>query len=431
MALILRNAHAIDPQLNLDDIVDLRIEDGIITEVGKDLSAQGAIEKNLEGKILVPGLCDMHVHLREPGQEYKEDIESGTRAAVHGGFTAVCCMANTKPVCDDAEVVNFITERAQERGHCRVHVVGACTKGLGGETLAAMGEMVEAGVVAFSDDGRGVQDAGMMRRVMDYAVQFGKPVLSHCQDEGLVGEGQINEGIASTKMGLLGWPDEGEEIQIGRDMEISRLTNCPLHIQHITTKHGLDLVRSAKKMGVKVSCEVTPHHLFLSEDDFDQTYNTNLKVNPPLRTKEDCAALLEGVIDGSVDCWVTDHAPHALWEKDREFELAPFGMTGLETSLGLAITHLIKPGLISWNRLIELMAINPRKILGIACPAIDSGSLADLTIIDPDVEWEVRPANFESKAVNSGFIGAKLIGRATDVYVGGRAAMEDGEIVSL
>lgn len=428
MALLLKNAHVIDPQVGLDEVCEILVRDGKIVEVGHNLTMPKGVERDLDGKIVVPGLVDMHVHLRDPGYEYKEDIESGTRAAAHGGFTAVCSMPNTRPVVDDGSVVSYIRLRAKEVGKCRVHVAGACTKGLKGETLSEMGDMVARGAVAFTDDGRGVQTAGMMRRVMDYAVQFNTTVMSHCQDESLVDEGQVNEGVASTRLGLLGWPGAGEEVQIARDIELSRLTGCPLHIQHLTTARGIEMVRRGKQDGVRVTCEVTPQHLFLTEDSIGDDYNTAFKVNPPLRTEQDRQALIAGLIDGTVDAIATDHAPHADYEKDREFELAPFGMTGIETALSLVITHLVKEDIISWQQLVQLMAVNPRRILGVERIAIEPGSTADLTVIDPNVEWIVTPYEFESKANNSGFIGERLIGRATDVYVAGYATMEDGVI---
>ena len=431
MALILKNVRAIDPQENLDTVCDVLIDNGKIARVGKDLcpDCDASVEvRDMTGKVLVPGLVDIHVHLREPGYEFKEDIQSGTRAAAHGGFTAVCAMPNTLPVTDTALAVEYTKARAKEVGACRVHISGACTKGLKGESLAEMGDMAAHGAVAFTDDGRGVQSAGMMRRVMDYASQFGRVVMSHCQDESLVGTGQVNEGVASTRLGVAGWPAEGEELQIQRDIALSRLTGCPLHIQHISTKRGLDAVRAAKAEGLAVTCEATPHHLFLNEDMIDTDYDTNFKVNPPLRTQADCAALVEGVVDGSVDVIVTDHAPHAAYEKDREFELAPFGMTGIETSLGLVLTNLVNPGVISWQRMIELMAVKPREILRVPPVTLSEGSTADITIIDPNIVWTVSADDFQSKATNSAFIGAKLVGRATDVYVGGRATMVDGVV---
>ena len=430
MAKILKGARLIDPQVDLDRICDIRIEDGIITDVAENIeSVEGDTVRDLGGRIVLPGLVDMHVHLRDPGYEYKEDIESGTRAAVHGGFTDVCCMPNTIPTIDTGSVVAYVRLRAADVGKCHVHIAGSCTKGLQGEILSEMGDMVANGAVAFTDDGRGVQGAGMMRRVMDYARQFGKVVMSHCQDENLVEGGQINEGPVSTRLGLSPWPATGEEIQIARDIELSRLTGCPIHIQHLTTKHGLDIVRRGKADGVSVTCEVTPHHMFLDETAIDESYDTRFKVNPPLRSRADADAVIEGVVDGTVDCIVTDHAPHADHEKSREFELAPFGMTGIETSVGLVVTNLVKTGLISWQRMVELMSINPRKILRIERVALEPGSHADLTVIDPDCAWTVEESWFESRALNSGFVGAHLVGKATDVYVGGQEAMRDGNVL--
>lgn len=429
MALLLKNVRMIDPACDLDQVGDIVVRDGKIVEVGEGLSIEKGITRDLTGKILIPGMVDMHVHLREPGFEQKEDIASGTRAAARGGFTAVCCMPNTKPVLDNATQVEFVQRRADEVGKCRVHVAGSCSQGLKGETLSEMGDMVAHGAVAFTDDGRGVQGAGMMRRVMDYASMFDKVIMSHCQDEDLVGDGQVNEGVASTRLGMLGWPAEGEELQIARDIALCRLTGCPLHIQHITTARGLDLVRAAKAEGLPVSCEVTPHHLFLTEDSITDTYDTNLKVNPPLRTEQDAAALIEGLKDGSIDCIVTDHAPHAAWEKTCEFEIAAFGMTGLETSLASILTNLVNEGVIDYARMVELMSINPRTLLRLEQVTLEPGSTADFTVFDPEAVWTVDADDFSSKAKNSGFIGCEFKGRATDVYVGGYATMEEGIII--
>lgn len=429
MNLVLKNARLIDPQLDLDQVADIVISDGYIAQVGPDLDVDGAEAIDLSGKIVIPGMVDIHVHLREPGFELKEDIASGTRAAAHGGFTAVCAMPNTNPIVDDALAVEYIKARAEAVGKCRVLVSGACTKGLGGDTLAEMGDMKVHGCCAFTDDGRGIRDSGMMRRVMEYASQFDLVVMPHCQDDELVGAGQVNEGVASTRLGLLGWPAEGEELEIVRDIMLCRLTGCPLHIQHLTTKRALDMVKEAKAEGLPVTCEVTPHHLFLTEDDIGDDYNTSLKVNPPLRTAEDAEALIQGVVDGSVDAIVTDHAPHTEWEKDREFELAPFGMIGLETSLALMLTHLVDKGIVDYDRLVELMCIKPREILRQEKVSIAPGSVADLTVFDPELEWTVEAKDFYSKAKNSGFIGAKLKGRPTDVFVGGEATLRDGVVV--
>lgn len=428
MALLLKNARLIDPAVGLNAVCDIKIEDDSIVEVGENLSGGDEV-RDLTGKIIVPGLVDMHVHLRDPGFELKEDIASGTRAAAHGGFTGVCSMPNTKPETDNAEVIDYILTRAAEVGKCRVYPSGACTLGRKGEALAEMGDMAAHGAVAFTDDGRGIQDTGMMRRVMDYGKMFGKVIMSHCQDEGLVGKGQVNEGVVSTRLALAPWPAEGEEVQIQRDIMLSELTDCPIHIQHVTTTRGLEIIREAKWRGAKVTCEITSNHMFLNEDDITDAYETNLKINPPLRTAEDSKALIAGLIDNTVDCIVTDHAPHTPFEKDREFELAPFGMIGLETSLASVLTNLVSPGIIDYDRMVRVMAINPRTILGLEQVRLEAGSVADLTVFDPELEWTVSVDDFCSKAVNSGFIGAKFKGKATDTYVGGIAVMEEGQIV--
>ncbi|MCF6414057.1 dihydroorotase [Collinsella tanakaei] len=428
MALLLKNAHIVDPSVNLDGVADVAIEGDRITAVGENLAVEGAEVIDLSGKYLVPGLVDMHVHLRDPGYEHKGDIVSETRAAAKGGMTGVCSMPNTDPVTDNGVAVEYVKSVAAAKGHCRVYPSGAITKGLKGEIISEMGDMVAHGCVAFTDDGRGIQGAGMLRRAMDYGKMFGKVFMSHCQDEDLVGEGQINEGAVSTRLGLLGWPAEGEELQIQRDIMIARLTGAKLHIQHISTARGLEIVRAAKAEGLPVTCEATPHHLFLTEDAIDETYNTSLKVNPPLRTAADAEALREGVADGTVDAIVTDHAPHADWEKSREFELAPFGMIGIEGSLALVLTNLVKTGKITYQRMVELMSIAPRRILGVEEVKIEAGSLADITVFDPEIRWTIGEDGFESRAHNCGFTGTEVCGRATDVFVGGKATLRDGVV---
>lgn len=429
MKSLIKNVRVIDPSLSLDTVADILIDGQTIVEVGPSLECPDAEVYDRSGCIAVPGLVDIHVHLRDPGQEYKETIETGTAAAAHGGFTGICSMPNTNPTTDNATTIDYVLDKAAQAGHCRVYPSGACTKGLKGESLSEMGDMVAHGAVAFTDDGRGVQNAGMMRRVMDYAKMFNKVVMSHCQDEGLVGPGQVNEGVVSTRLGLAGWPATGEELQIQRDIALSELTGCPIHIQHITSARGVELVREGKARGVAVTCEVTPHHLVLNEDDITTTYNTNLKMNPPLRTREDNAALLEALADGTIDCIVTDHAPHAEHEKAREFELAPFGMTGLETSLGVVLTYLVAPGHITYNQLVELMTIKPRKILRLDQVKLEAGNVADITIFDPAVTWTVTADDMYSKSKNSGFLGYELTGRATDVLVGGTFTCKDGVVV--
>ena len=424
MKLLIKNVRVIDPALSLDEVADILIDGQTIAQVGKNIECADAEIFDRDGCIAVPGLVDIHVHLRDPGQEYKETIESGTAAAAHGGFTGICSMPNTNPTTDNATTIDYVLDKAAQAGHCRVYPSGACTKGLKGESLSEMGDMVLHGAVAFTDDGRGVQNSGVMRRVMDYAKMFNKVVMSHCQDEDLVGPGQV-----STRLGLAGWPATGEELQIQRDIALSELTGCPIHIQHITSARGVELVREGKARGIQVTCEVTPHHLVLNEDDITTTYNTNLKMNPPLRSKADNAALIEGIKDGTIDCIVTDHAPHADHEKAREFELAPFGMTGLETSLGVILTYLVDPGLITYNELVELMAIKPREILRLDQVTLKQGSVADITIFDPEVTWTVQSDDMYSKSHNSGFLGYTLKGRATDVFVGGTVTCKDGVVV--
>ena len=428
MALLLKNAHVVDPSVEIDGVMDGLVEDDKIAAVGENLTCEGAEVIDLSGKYLVPGLVDMHVHLREPGFEAKGDIESETAAAAKGGFTGVCSMPNTNPVTDNGVVVEYIKSVAAAKGHCRVYPSGAMTRGLKGEIISEMGNMVEHGCVAFTDDGHGVQGAGMLRRAMDYGQMFGKVFMRHCQADALVGDGPLNAGAVSTRLGLLGWPAEGEELQIMRDIVIAELTGAQLHIQHISTARGLEMVRAAKAKGLPVTCEATPHHLFLTEDAIAGPYNPCFKVNPPLRPAADAEALIAGVIDGTVDAIATDHAPHSDWEKSREFELAPFGMTGLETALGLVLTNLVKTGKITFARMVELMAIEPRKILGLEQVKIAEGSVADLTVFDADAVWTVSEDDFASPAKNSGFKGVELTGRATDVFVGGKRTLADGVV---
>lgn len=430
MKTLIKNVRAIDPSVGLDEVCDVLLDGEVIAEIAENIDSSGVDEViDRKGCILMPGLVDAHVHLRDPGQEYKETIATGTAAAAHGGITAVCSMPNTVPTTDNSATIDYVVAEAKKAGHCRVYPSGACTKGLKGESLAEIGDMVAHGAVAFTDDGRGVQSAGMMRKVMDYTKAFDKVVMSHCQDESLVGKGQVNEGVVSTRLGMAGWPGTGEELQIQRDIALSELTGCPIHIQHITTARGIDLVREGKERGVAVTCEATPHHIALNEDDLTATYNTNLKMNPPLRTKEDNEAIIAGIVDGTVDIIVTDHAPHAAHEKAREFELAPFGMVGLETSLGVVNTYLVKPGHIDYNRMVELMAIRPREILRVDQVQLKPCSVADITIFNPETTWTVTEDSMVSKSKNSGFLGYELTGRATDTIVGGVFTCKEGDVV--
>jgi len=427
MALLLEKLRCIDPLAGLDEITNIAIRDGKIVEIGPNADISKGERRDMSGKIALPGLLDMHVHLREPGQEYKEDIASGGRAAARGGFTAVLAMPNTAPVVSDGALVAHVLDKARQTSRTRVHVAGALTRGLKGESLAELGDMFQNGAVAFTDDGRGVQDNGLLRLAMDYSKQFGVAVLSHCQDEALAGAGVVNEGVVSTRLGLAGWPGLAEELPIARDIALAELTGCAVHIQHISTAKGVELVRAAKERGLPVSAEVTPHHLFLCEDDLDTNYNTSFKMNPPLRTRADNEALQAALAEGIIDCIASDHAPHAAHEKALEFELAPFGTTGLETSLGLVLEYLVRPGLLSYGQLVERMAHAPRRILGLEPVCLAAGSVADITIIDPELAWTAGEDGWESKSANSAFIGRQLRGRATDVYVGGYASLQNGK----
>ena len=429
MAFLLKGAHVVDPQVGLDGFRDVLIEDGKIAAVSEALEAPAGAEViDAHDKYLVPGLVDMHVHFRDPGFEYKETIETGSAAAVHGGFTDVATMPNTDPVTDTGAEVRYQIDRAHAAGLCHVRPIGAMTRGEKGESLAEIGDMVIEGASAFSDDGHGVQSAGMMRTCMEYIAQFDRVALAHCEIESLSGHGVVNEGRASTRLGMFGWPALAEELEIYRDIELVRLTKCPLHICHISTRKGLDLVRAAKADGLPVTCEVTPHHLFLCEDDITDTYDTNLKMNPPLRTADDAAALREGVLDGSIDCIVTDHAPHAPHEKDCEWEISFFGIVGLETSLPLILQNLVDTGKMSWARLVEVMAVNPRRLLRLDPVSIAEGSAADLTLIDPKKSVEITPEYLKSRSKNSAWLGQTLTGVATDVWAGGRRVLTDGVV---
>ena len=426
MAYLIKGAHVVDPQVGLDDVCDVLVEDKTIVEVAKDIEAAEGVEViDGTGKYLVPGLVDMHVHFRDPGFEYKETIASGSRAAAHGGFTDVATMPNTDPVTDNGANIRYQIDRARKAGLIHIRPMGALTRGEKGESLAEIGDMVMEGASAFSDDGHGVQSAGMMKTCMGYVSQFDRVVCAHCEVESLTKNGVINSGRAATRLGMFGWPAFGEELEIYRDIELCRMTGCALHICHISTAKGLEMVKAAKAEGLPVTCEVTPHHLFLCDGDIDETYNTNLKMNPPLRKASDAAALRQGIVDGSIDCVVTDHAPHAVHEKDCEWEIAFFGTIGLETSLPLMLTNMVSTGEMSWNRLVEVMAVNPRQLLRCKPVKIEAGSQADLTLIDPKKQIEVTEGYFESKSKNSAFLGQTLTGVATDVLMAGKRTLAD------
>ncbi|MBN2248148.1 MAG: dihydroorotase [Coriobacteriia bacterium] len=429
MALLLKGGRVVDAAAELDAVLDVLVVDGVIAGVGEELDAPGAEIIDCAEKIILPGLADIHVHLREPGQEYKETIASGTRAAAHGGFTAVACMPNTKPVCDSGSKVRFVVERAAADGVVRVYPIGAITAGQTGEQLAEIGDMIAEGAVAFSDDGHGVQSAGMTRVAMDYVKRFGAPLIAHCEDESLAGDGVVNEGVVSTRMGMRGIPAAAEETMVARDIALAELTGCRLHLAHLSTARSLALVREAKARGTAVTCEVTPHHLFLDEDDL-VTYDTNLKMNPPLRTAADREALVAGLLDGTVDAIATDHAPHAVHEKELEFELSPNGTTGLETALSLVNTHLVAKDVLDWAAVTRLMCHGPRAAANLPEMRLEAGFPADITIVDPEARVEVTAEWFESRSRNSAFLGQSLLGRASDVLVGGEWVVRKSKVIA-
>lgn len=412
----------IDPVNNLDEVLDILIESGRIAKVGKALKTNKGFQViEAKGKIVCPGLVDMHVHLREPGREDEETIGSGTRAAAKGGFTSIACMPNTDPPIDNASVVELILDKAEKEGIVNVFPVASFTKGLKGEELSEMSDLLKAGAVCFSNDGESVTDAEVMRRVLEYTKMFDACPIIHAEDKNLSDKGQMNEGYFSTLLGLRGIPAAAEEVIIARDLTLAALGGAKVHFTHISTKGSVELIKTAKKKGCPVTCDVTPHHLTLTEENL-LSYDTNLKVNPPLRSKEDVKALREALTNGTIDAIASDHAPHAPQEKEREFEYTPFGMTGLETSLSLMLTELVEKEVLSYKELVEKMSVNPIKILGIdqeGRGTLSKGSVADVTIIDPQAQVEVDQTKFESKSGNTPFAGWKLKGEASHVIVGG------------
>lgn len=388
---------------------DILIENGKIIKIAKNLPTDGQQVIDATHLYVFPGLIDMHVHLREPGYEHKEDIESGCKASVKGGFTQICCMPNTDPVCDNKVVVSYIKNRAKEVGLCKVHPIGAITKGEKGESLAEVGEMKKAGAVAISDDGVSVKKARLMRLAMEYASGFEMKCLCHCEDKDLVDGGVVNEGLSSTIAGLKGIPRAAEDIIIARELALAESLNVPVHICHVSTYSGVRLIRDAKKAGVKVTAETCPHY-FAVTDDIIRTFDTNTKVNPPIREEIDKQAVLQGLKDGTLDCIVTDHAPHHVNDKNVEYNLASFGISGIETSFGFAITYLYKTGVLTLNELANKMSLAPAQILNLEGGKIEEGAVADIMIANLDEEWTVDPASFVSKGKNSPFKGYKLNG---------------------
>jgi dihydroorotase len=425
-AIVFEHARVIDPIMGTDEVRDVVIADGLIA--GAD-SAEGAQRIDARGLVLAPGLVDLHTHLREPGEEHKETIETGTRAAAAGGFTAIAAMANTQPVTDHAAIVHEVRDLAAAAGSCDVFPVGAITKGLVGDSLAEMGEMVEAGVRVFSDDGHCVPSARLLRNALVYAKAFPVEVVvaEHAEEASLVEDGQMHEGLQSFSLGLAGRPSEAEEIAVARDIALARATGGRLHLCHLSAARAVELVRRAKAEGVRVSAEVTPHHLAFTDVDL-ATYDTSKKMNPPLRSAEDRDALRGGLADGTIDVVATDHAPHAVEEKDMEFDLAPPGTIGLETALAVVLTYLVHPGLLSLVRAIETLSSAPAAILGATDHGgpIEVGRPANLVVFDPSEEWLVEPP-FVSKARNSAFTGNRLQGRVRFTMLRGILTVADGK----
>jgi len=425
--LVIRNGRVIDPALGFGKEADIYIKDGKIIKVEKETKKSAKTLESLPKEnvidatdmIVAPGMIDMHVHLREPGNEEKETILTGCRAAAAGGFTSICCMPNTSPAIDNQEGVRFIQMRA-EKADARVYVVGAITKGLEGNELAEIGELVQSGAVAITDDGHYVQNPEIMRRAFEYARMFDIPIISHAEDNFLCADGIMNESYEGTRLGLKGRPNVGEVIAVLRDIKLCQYTEGRLHIAHVSTAGAVEAIRQAKKEGIRVTAEAAPHHFSLTDDLIGKTFDTNLRVNPPIRDKKDVEAVIEGLVDGTIDCIATDHAPHSEEEKDVEFDMAPPGMIGLETALGLIKTRLIDTGYLSWADAIRKVTVNPARILGLPGGTLEKNTEADITIIDPEKKWTVKKEKFYSKSKNSPFVGWKLSGKVMYTILGGR-----------
>ncbi len=424
MPLVLKGGRVIDPAHDLDRTTDILIKDGAIAAVEPGATAPGARVIDCAGKIVTPGFVDLHVHLREPGHEYKEDIASGTLAAAAGGFTTICCMPNTNPVNDCRSVTDLIVRRAREVGAVRVHPVGAISKGLKGESLAEVGEMKDAGIVAVSDDGKPVMNADLMRRALEYARTFGLVVVQHAEDLNLAAGGVMNEGVHATRAGLRGQPPAAEAVMVVRDLELVAWTGARYHVAHISTAASVRAVREAKKRGLPVTCEVTPHHFTLT-DAACCGYDTSTKCAPPLRTDEDIAALKEGLADGTIDCIATDHAPHAAQEKDVEFDQAAFGMIGLETALGLSL-RLVDEKVLTLPELVRKLTSGAARCFDLPVGTLERGRVGDLVIIDVEHRYKVDRALLRSKSRNTPFHGWDLRGRVTHTIVGGKIVLEPG-----
>lgn len=418
--LVIRNGRVIDPASGLDAVSDVYLAAGRVAAVGANLDTpSGAAVFDATGMIVAPGFIDMHVHLREPGFEHAESIETGARAAAAGGFTSVCCMPNTSPVNDSATVTSYIIERAKQKSVVNVYPIGAITKGSKGEELAGIGAMVKAGAVAISDDGRPVMNSRVMRRAMELAKSHDIPVIDHCEDLNLSAGGDMHEGETSVRRGLRGIPAAAEDVMVARDILLAEATGARFHVAHISTHHAVAMVAFARKRGLKVSCEATPHHFVLADSD-TAPYDSNFKMKPPLRGKQDVAAVLEGLADGTVEVIATDHAPHAGSDKMQEFERCPFGITGLETALGITLEALVHPGRITLRKMIELYTTGPARVMGLDRGTLAPGSPADVTIFDTAAAWTYDVNKTQSKSKNSPFHGHTYKGGPVATVVAGR-----------
>ena len=416
--ILIKDGRLIDPANDIDRVTNLLIEEGCIAAIDAPDDASVDTVIDAKGKIVAPGLIDMHVHLREPGFEEDETIETGTLAALAGGFTSIVCCPNTDPPIDSPGSVGYILEKAAKADNCNVFVMGCISQGREGAQLAEIGHLVEAGAVAFSDDGSPIADAGLMRRAFQYCLMFDKPVLSHSEVPELAKDGVMHEGRVSLLLGLRGIPETAESVMVSRDISLAEATGGRLHIMHVSTEEAIQAIRRGKKRGVRVTAEVTPHHIALTDENL-RSFDSKFKMNPPLRGQEHVDACIEALRDGTIEVIATDHAPHAAEKKMQELDRAPFGIVGLETALGVIVTKLIEPGYLDWPTVIAKMTINPARILGIPKGTLSVGADADVVVIDPDCQWTVDPKYFKSKSRNTPFGGWELHGRADTVIVGG------------
>jgi dihydroorotase len=432
MTILIKNGHLVDPANGVERYADLLVEGGKIAAIGEALTAPaGAQVIDARGKVVAPGFIDIHVHLRVPGQEYKEDIRTGTAAAVRGGFVGVVCMPNTNPVIDNAPIVSYVVNLAKEQGLCKVWPTGAVTKGSKGEQLAEIGEMKLAGAIALTDDGRPVDNAETMRQALIYAKQFDMMVMDHAEEKSISAGGAMHYGKVSSMLGIRGIPATSEEVHVARDVMLSLETGGHIHVQHISSRNSVSLVRFGKQLGARITCEATPHHFTLTDEIVaEMNYSTDTKMNPPVREEADRLAIIEGIKDGTIDIIATDHAPHHIDEKLVEFQQASFGITGLETSVGLTVTKLLKPGIISLAQMITMMSTRPAELVGLKAPALVEGAEADITVIDLDKAWIVKAEEMESKSKNSPFIGWELTGAPHATIVGGKLRMLEQKVIA-